>query len=195
MTMYFPAVPLDAGPYQALEQLQGPPRPLALVVDDEPVITESLSAILNGAGFAALIASDGVTALETALLIPPQILITDLAMPDMDGLELAVAVTQALPDCEVILFSGHASICDIAARMQELGCDFVTLLKPIPPAAMINCVRERLESRGAALPPRSSAHQLSVASIGLDDRTRIHTPPPRRSAHAGGFVSRGAAFA
>jgi CheY-like chemotaxis protein len=165
MTTHFPTVPVNAGPYQALLQPQSPLRPLALVVDDEPIIADTLSAILNGVGFAALTACNGISALETALLIPPQVLITDLAMPGMDGLELAVAVTRAAPDCEVILFTGHASICEVAARMRALACDFVTLLKPVHPAEMIDCICERLEKRGcAAIPPRSY-HAPSFADL------------------------------
>lgn len=148
MTMHFPKVPVGLGPYQALLQPQSPLRPLVLVVDDEPVITDTLSAILNGVGFAALTACDAISALETALLIPPQVLITDLAMPGMDGLELGVAVSRAVPDCEVILFSGHASICDVSTRMRAMACDFPTLLKPVHPADMIDCICERLEKRG-----------------------------------------------
>lgn len=151
MATHFPLVQVDSGPYQALlVQPQSPLRPVVLVVDDEPIITDTLSAILNGLGFAAMTASNAISALDTALLIPPQVLITDLAMPGMDGLELAVAVTRAVPDCEAILFSGHASICDVAARMRALACDFVTLLKPVHPADMVACICERLEKRGCA---------------------------------------------
>ena len=148
MTMHFPTVPIDASKLKALLQSQDRLRPLALVVDDEHVITDTLTAILNGSGFAALSAYNAADALEIARLMPPQILITDLAMPGMDGLELAVQVTRAVPDCEVILFSGNASMCDVGARMQVLNCDFTTLIKPVHPAVMIACVRERLARRG-----------------------------------------------
>lgn len=154
MTTHFPTVPVNAGPYQALLQPQSPLRPLALVVDDEPIIRDTLAAILNAAGFAALTAFNGISALEMALLMPPQILITDLAMPGMDGLALAVAVTRAVPDCEAILFTGHASICEIAARMRALDCDFVTLLKPVHPVDLLDCICERMEKRGC-IPPRT----------------------------------------
>lgn len=153
MAMHFTTVPVNAGPYQALLQAQEPIRPLALVVDDEPVITDTLTAILNGVGFAALSAYNGIAALEMALLMPPQILITDLAMPGLDGLDLAIAVTRKVPDCEVILFSGHASICEMAARTARYHCDFATLLKPVHPADMIDCVCQRLARRGCAIVP------------------------------------------
>ena len=114
MTTHFPIVPVDAVPLKALSPSQQGLRPLALVVDDEPIITDTLAAILNANGIAALSAYCPIDALESALLMPPNILITDLSMPGMDGLELAVQVTRAAPDCEVILFSGHVSMCDMA---------------------------------------------------------------------------------
>jgi DNA-binding NtrC family response regulator len=154
MTTHFPTVPVDSIPSQASLDPEDALRPVALVVDDEPIITETLAAILNGQGFAALTAFDGFSALETVQLIPPQILITDLAMPGMDGLELGLEVTRAVPDCEVILFSGHASNCELTDRMRSQACDFAALTKPIHPIAMIDCIRRRLARHGCiAAPP------------------------------------------
>jgi DNA-binding NtrC family response regulator len=166
----FPTVSMDSGPFQSLLQPQDDLRPVALVVDDEPIITETLAAILNSAGFAALTAFDGCSALDTALLIPPHVLVTDLAMPGLDGLDLAVRVTRAIPDCEVILFSGHASICDLAERMRSQDCDFATLIKPVHPAEMIDCIRQRLARRGCSKVPSGR-----LRAPGFDE-----TPAPAR---------------
>ena len=84
-----------------------PLRPVVLVVDDEPIIADTIVAILNSKGFAASAAYDGETALEMALLIPPALLITDVAMPGMSGIALAIDVTKAIPDCRILLFSGQ----------------------------------------------------------------------------------------
>jgi DNA-binding NarL/FixJ family response regulator len=166
MTTHFSTVPVTAGPLQALlPSADDRLRPLALVVDDEPIITDTLTAILNGVGFAAMGSFNAISALETALLIPPQVLITDLAMAGMDGLELAIAVTRAVPDCEVILFSGHASICELSERMRALHCDFLTLLKPVHPADMIDCVCERLARRGCVLVPPKTYRSPSFAEL------------------------------
>ncbi len=153
MTTHFPIVPVDAVPLKALSPSQQGLRPLALLVDDEPIITDTLAAILNANGIAALSAYCPIDALESALLMPPNILITDLSMPGMDGLELAVQVTRAAPDCEVILFSGHISMCDIGARMHAIDCDFMTLIKPVHPADMLKCVCARLALHGWSLTP------------------------------------------
>lgn len=175
MATHFATVPVESGPYQALLAVQEPLRPLALVVDDEPVITDTLAAILNGVGFAALTASSGDAALEMAQLMPPQVLITDLAMPGLDGLDLAIAVTRDVPDCEVILFSGHASVCDLTKRTARLDCDFVTLLKPVHPADMINCICERLARRGCAMaPPRNHRGASAGDSVSRGRRAPEH---------------------
>lgn len=172
MATHFHTVPVNAGAYQALLQAQDPIRPLALVVDDEPIIAETLGAILNGVGFAAITALDGLSALEIALLIPPQVLITDLAMPGLDGLELGIAVTRAVPDCEVILFSGHASICELAMRMRAMQCDFATLLKPVHPADMIDTVCQRLARHGCQVTPARAYRTPSFAELMSPARPR-----------------------
>lgn len=165
MATHFTTVPVESGPFQALLRAQEPIRPLALVVDDEPVITDTLAAILNGVGFAALKAYNGAVALEIAQLMPPQVLITDLSMPGLDGLDLAVAVTHQVPDCEVILFSGHASACELAERTARLGRDFATLLKPVHPADMIDCICERLARRGCAMSPPGAYRRVGFEDI------------------------------
>jgi DNA-binding NtrC family response regulator len=150
MSTYFPTVPVEAAPRQAYLHSPEKLRPVALIVDDEPVITETLAAILNSNGLTAITALDGLQALETALAIPPEILITDLSMPHMDGLELAIEITRAIPDCEVILSSGHGSSCDLAERMSVLQCDFTMLVKPVHPADLLDEVFKLLRKRGRA---------------------------------------------
>lgn len=166
MATHFPMVPIGSACWQAHPHSLDGLRPVVLVVDDEPAITETLAAILNSAGFAALTAFDGFSALEIALLIPPHVLITDLAMPGMDGLDLAARVTRAVPDCEVILFSGHAAICDLADRTNSLAFEFATLMKPIHPARMIDCILERLARRGGPVLLPSKDRRLSFSALG-----------------------------
>jgi len=117
-----------------------PLRPVVLVVDDEPIITDTLVAILNHSGFAASAAYGGETALMMALSVPPALLLTDVVMPGMSGIELAIAVTKAVPDCKVLLFSGQAATHDLLKAAE--GYQFTLLQKPVHPqdllAAMSN---------------------------------------------------------
>ncbi|HKF49977.1 MAG TPA: response regulator [Terracidiphilus sp.] len=162
MPMHFPTVPFASGPLQALSASQESIPPLALIVDDEPVITETLAAILNGSGLAAMTAPNGDVALDTAILIPPEILITDLSMPGMNGLDLAIEIKHRTPDCEVILFSGNATAADIASRASQLGLTFAMLVKPVHPVDLLSCVFEALARRGNSLPAHEPVQDSSL---------------------------------
>jgi len=112
-----------------------PLRPVVLVVDDEPIIAETLVAILNKMGFAATAAYSGETALRLALLVPPALLLTDVVMPGMNGIELAIAVTNAVPDCKTLLFSGQAVTHDLLRDAE--GYQFALLQKPVHPKDLL----------------------------------------------------------
>lgn len=108
-----------------------PTQPVVLVVDDEQVIADTLAAILSRSGYTALTAYDGASALEIATLIPPQLVITDVCMPGMSGIELAIAIQESIPDCKVLLFSGQASTVDLLVAARNAGYAFEALSKPI----------------------------------------------------------------
>lgn len=148
MNTHFPTVPVETALFSASLQQSERLRPVALVVDDEPIITETLAAILDGSGLTALTALDGPAALEIAAVIPPEILITDLSMPGMNGLELAVEMTRSVPDCDVILFSGHISSTELLAKLEGLEHKFMVLLKPVHPVDLLEQVSECLVRRG-----------------------------------------------
>jgi DNA-binding response OmpR family regulator len=123
---------------------QSAPQPIVLVVDDEQVIADTLAAILSQSGYVALTAYDGTEALEIANLIPPQMMITDVCMPGMSGIELAIAVREAIPDCKVLLFSGQASTADLLAAARTSGYEFEALSKPIHPTELLARVSKSL---------------------------------------------------
>ncbi len=114
------------------------PKPLALIVDDERVIADTLSIILAKSGFATMTAYDGEGALELARGSSPNLLLSDVMMgPGMDGTELAMEMARAYPKCKVLLFSGHAATCDLLSRAREAGHDFTLLSKPLHPADLL----------------------------------------------------------
>jgi len=114
-----------------------PMRPVVLVVDDEPIITDTIVAILNNKGYAASGAYDGEMALEMSRVIPPALLITDVAMPGMSGIELAIAVTRTVPDCRILLFSGQEVTHDLLKAARADGYDFCLLPKPVHPKELL----------------------------------------------------------
>ena len=90
MTMHFATVPVDWAPREARLTNRDRSRPVALVVNDDPIIASTVAAILNGNGFAALAATKAASALETARLINPEIIVADLALTGMGGFDLAL---------------------------------------------------------------------------------------------------------
>ena len=125
-------------------------RPRVLVVDDDSVIADTLSKILSISGYAAIAAYDGDDALETALLVPPELLITDVMLPGMNGIELAITIRRVYPECKVLLFSGQASTPGLLAAANREGHHFTLLNKPVPPQELLAMVAERLNTNEAA---------------------------------------------
>lgn len=122
-------------------------RRVVLIVDDESVIAETLSIILSQRGYATFTAYDGESAIETARVIAPELLISDVMMPGMTGIELAIKLKKMVPDCEVLLFSGQAATQDLLQRASASGYDFDIMTKPVHPDDMLRRVRERLSQQ------------------------------------------------
>src|SRR5262249_60148490 len=84
-----------------------PTKPVVLVVDDERVIADTLATILNQNGFEASAVYTGTDAVERAVASRPDLVISDVIMPDMNGIEAAIKIRQVLPGCKILLFSGR----------------------------------------------------------------------------------------
>jgi len=137
-------VPTDDGTYSQLEyDNRSAAEPVVVVVDDEPLVADTLSAILKLAGYKVITAYCGLKALELVLNVRPALLISDVAMPKMNGIELALAVVEKSPDCGVVLFSGHATAQDLKPA-REAGYNFTLLAKPVHPADMLKHVSRNL---------------------------------------------------
>lgn len=122
-------------------------RPVVLVVDDESVIADTLAEILTRSGYHGIAEYDGDSALETALLTPPEMLITDVVLPGITGIELAIKVRRIFPDCKIILFSGQASTADLLTSARADGHHFTLLNKPLHPQDLLQRVSEGLKPR------------------------------------------------
>jgi CheY-like chemotaxis protein len=109
-----------------------------LVVDDERVIAETLAEILNGEGCEAIALSSGFAAIELAREILPDVVVSDVAMPDINGIETVQRIRAFLPECRIVLFSGHASTADLLKQARAKGNSFELLTKPVRPAALLS---------------------------------------------------------
>jgi CheY-like chemotaxis protein len=119
-------------------------KSIVLVVDDERIIADTLSMILARSGFSTLTAYDGLVGFEIAQRAKPDLIISDVVMPGMTGVELAIAVTQMIPACKILLFSGQAATVDLLKDARNIGHDFTTLTKPVHPTDMLKRVAECL---------------------------------------------------
>src|SRR4030067_1212225 len=96
-----------------------------LIVDDEPSISTTLEGILTDEGYDVSMAENGTQALELVKSISPDIILLDIWMPGLDGIEVLKAIKEFQSDLEVIIMSGHGSI-DTAVRATKLGAfDFI----------------------------------------------------------------------
>jgi CheY-like chemotaxis protein len=112
-----------------------------LVVDDERLIADTMTEILRRSGFDAICAYDGPSALELALRIAPDFVLTDVVMPRINGIELAIAIRKALPATEVLLLSGQAGITELVEVGRKDGYLFELIAKPIHPERLLRRLR------------------------------------------------------
>ena len=116
--------------------------PRILVVDDEALIADTIVQILNRSGFIAEAAYGGKEAIDAARRITPELVLSDVLMPHIDGVEAAIAIQKFLPETRIVLFSGQAATVEILARARERGYHFELLAKPLHPTQLIKHLRE-----------------------------------------------------
>jgi len=102
----FPIVPVEEIPASDPSDAASALRPMVLVVDDKPAIADELTENLDRSGYAAIAAYDAETALETALLMPPDLALIDAQLSGSSGIDLATCLREKLPDCKIVMFSG-----------------------------------------------------------------------------------------
>jgi CheY-like chemotaxis protein len=124
------------------EQMTNPQaKPKVLVADDERVIADTLAIILNQSGFDATAVYSGEKAVEAARSLKPDMLISDVIMTDMNGIDAAITIRTLLPDCKILLFSGQAATADLLDRARVQGHEFEILAKPVHPQDLLARLR------------------------------------------------------
>lgn len=108
-----------------------------LVVDDEQLIATTVAAILNENGFEATHAFCAEDALAAARDFRPDVVLSDVLMPRMSGIDLGMRLRQELPSAHLILFSGQAATTELLRKARLDGYDFELLAKPIHPEDLI----------------------------------------------------------
>ena len=151
-------------------------KPNILVVDDEPVARQSLSDILRLEGYSVNSVPNGQSAVEHVRTHPVDLMIVDLRMPGMDGLEVVQVVNQVSPETEVILLTAFGTTESAIQALRLRIHDY--LLKPASPAQVVASVKKGLTRRDARLKARggtASPDMVDEAAIefSLKDGTNI----------------------
>lgn len=112
-----------------------------LVADDERVIADTLAIILNQNGYDASAVYTGTAAVERARATRPDLIISDVIMPDMNGIDAAIKIRDFLPGCKILLFSGQAATADLLEDARKRGHEFEILAKPVHPQDLLQKLR------------------------------------------------------
>jgi UDP-3-O-[3-hydroxymyristoyl] N-acetylglucosamine deacetylase len=159
-----------------------------LIVDDDEALVKSLSSLLCDEGFNVSSTAEGREALTLVRTLAPAVILLDVWLPGMDGVEILQALQAGPADIEVIVMSGHGNIAT-AVYMTKLGA-FDYLEKPLALHGILASIKRALEhrarrhkvdvqepvpSQGAAFPLEASPHRLAGGAEALP-----LSPPPSR---------------
>ncbi len=123
-------------------------NPTVLIVDDEIEFASTLVARLKLRNFPATMANSGTAALEAIEKEPPDVLILDLKMPDLDGLEVLASLKESYPALAVIILTGHGSF-EAGRQGMELGA-YNDIMKPVDLNLLLVKIEDAFQSRSEA---------------------------------------------
>jgi CheY-like chemotaxis protein len=130
-----------------------------LVADDDHVIATTLSQILRLNGYDTQAVHSGEAAVAAALACCPDVLISDVVMGGITGIETAARIAEINPACVVILISGQANTADLQPPGEGSRQPFEILLKPVHPCALLARIEASIPVRrtaGDSLEPRAA---------------------------------------
>ncbi len=148
------------------------PETQILVVEDEPSIREVVSLYLKRAGYAVSVAADGPSALELADRTAPNLVVLDLMLPGMDGLEIARRL-RARGDTPIIMLTARREEADRIAGLEMGADDYV--VKPFSPQELVSRVRAVLRRSRPADGGISHEAAIAVGPLAIDPATRLVT--------------------
>ena len=137
-----------------------------LVVDDEPVLAELVSMALRYEGWEIATAGDGATAIASARETPPDVVVLDVMLPDMSGLEVLRKLREQIPRLPLLLLTAKDSVEDRIAGLTAGGDDYVT--KPFSLEEVVARLRGLLRRAAVATAVRGDA-TLAVGDLTLDE--------------------------
>jgi DNA-binding NtrC family response regulator len=161
VTMSTDASPPPADPAQegTLPAPAAPDAATVLVVDDEPSNVASLEKIFQREGMRVLTAESAKAALDLARAHRVQVVLTDLMMPGVSGLELLKALKQASPDTEVVMMTAYGTVETAVQAMREGAYDFVE--KPLKRMTIVKSVKKAAERQSLVTENRSLKSEIA----------------------------------
>jgi putative two-component system response regulator len=140
---------------------QEPNSPAILVVDDDRQVLESLQLLLNDEGFMVVPANNAVAALELLETRKVQVVLTDIRMPEMDGIELAGKIHERDPDLPVLIMTAYAEVEVAVGALQRGAFDFI--YKPFNHAILVHAINKAVTFNGMKARERDYRQSLEAA--------------------------------
>ena len=144
--------------------------PKILLVDDESAITDNLAPFLQRTGFSVEVAVDGQDALDKASRSAPDLIVSDVLMPRLDGREMLRRLRQAGDWTPVILLTQVGESSERAMALEEGADDYLN--KPFDPHELVARIRAVLRRARPGVPPLAAAQRLSCANLVFDRQSR-----------------------
>ncbi|MCX5015977.1 response regulator transcription factor [Streptomyces sp. NBC_00555] len=141
-----------------------------LVVDDDPTVTEVVTGYLKNAGFVVDTAADGREALVCAANGRPDLVVLDLMLPGMDGIEVCRGLREGSPAPGVIMLTARGEEEDRVLGLEVGADDYVT--KPFSPRELVLRVQSVLRRRAAVAAPSTTGTLLRAADLVVDPAAR-----------------------
>ncbi len=143
-----------------------------LIIDDDTIVRQSVVAYLEDSGFSVMDAADGVLGLYLFRETIPDLVITDLRMPGMDGLQVLDQVHSISPETPVIVVSGAGVMGDVVEALRLGAADY--LIKPLADMeVLVHAIRKSLERRDLLAQNRRYREELESANRELRDHLRM----------------------
>jgi DNA-binding NtrC family response regulator len=126
-----------------------------LIADDERAIADSLALILKASGFDAMAVYSGEAAVDAAMILKPDVFLSDVLMGKMNGIEAATEIAKKLPRCRALLFSGQFLSNVLIESAGTLGYKFEIFPKPMHPTAILDYLKRCVGDPSAEYQPQS----------------------------------------
>jgi len=131
-----------------------------LVVDDDPALSEMLSIVLRGEGFDTAVVSDGPRALPAVRELRPDVVLLDLMLPGMNGIDVCRAI-RAESGVPIVMLTAKSDTVDVVLGLESGADDYV--IKPFKPKELVARIRARLRRTDA-----EPAEVLTVGDVAID---------------------------